>query len=99
MGTTSEAPTILKLPAVLDLNAASRLHEQVVALNGSDIAVDASQVTRVGAQCIQVLMAAAESWRNAGKTFSVNQSSETFARTLQLLGVSDDSVVPMEIVR
>jgi len=98
MGTTSEAPTILKLPAVLDLNAASRLHEQVVALTGNDVAVDASEVTRVGAQCIQVLMSAAESWRNADKTFSVNQSSEIFARTLQLLGVSDESVVPMEII-
>ena len=81
------------------LNAASRLHEQVVALNGNDIAVDATQVTRASEpNCIQVLMAAAESWRNAGKTFSVNQSSETFAKTLQLLGVSDDSVIPMEIV-
>ena len=93
-----EAPHVLKLPAVLDLPAASRLHEQVLTLQEQNIAVDASDVSRVGAQCIQVLLSAAESWRSAGRAFSVNQSSETFARTLQLLGVTDESVVPMEII-
>lgn len=98
MGTSNQEPTILKLPAVLDLNAASRLHDQVIDLRGCDIAVDASEVTRVGAQCIQVLLAAAESWRKSDRVFRVSQSSETFASTLQLLGLSHESVLPMEIV-
>ncbi len=98
MTSSEEAPHVLKLPAVLDLTAASRLHEQVLALQEKNIAVDASEVSRVGAQCVQVLLSAAESWRTAGRAFSVNQASETFARTLQLLGISDESVVPMEII-
>jgi chemotaxis protein CheX len=98
MTSSDEVPNVLKLPAVLDLTAASRLHEQVLALQEENIAVDATEVSRVGAQCIQVLLSAAESWRVAGRTFSVNQASEAFAKSLQLLGVADESVVPMEIV-
>lgn len=98
MGDSQDEPNILKLPAVLDLTAASRLHEQILALDGRNIAVDASAVSRVGAQCIQVLLSAAQSWRSAGHAFSVDQSSEAFAKALQLLGITDESVIPMEIV-
>jgi chemotaxis protein CheX len=34
MSSADAAPKILKLPEVLDLNAASRLHEQVLAHKG-----------------------------------------------------------------
>mgnify|MGYP001401630872 CR=1 FL=1 len=92
-------PHILKLPAVLDLNAASRLHEQVLALKDRDVAVDASEVTRVGTQCIQILLSAVRSWRAMDMTFSVNQASDAFAKTLQLLGIADEEMIPMEIVQ
>lgn len=98
MSESDETPHVLKLPEVLDLPAASRLHEQVLALSEKNIAVDATEVSRVGAQCIQVLLSAAQSWRDSGHAFSVNQASEAFAKTLQLLGVTDESVVPMEII-
>lgn len=89
---------ILKLPPVLDLNAASRLHEQVLALKESNVSVDASDVTRVGAQCMQVLLSAAQSWRVLDMRFSVTRSSDAFTKALQLLGISDDAMLPTEIV-
>lgn len=89
---------ILKLPPVLDLNAASRLHEQVLALKESNVSVDASDVTRVGAQCMQVLLSAAQSWRVLDMKFSVTRSSDAFTKALQLLGISDDAMLPTEIV-
>ena len=99
MSSPSVAPQILKLPSVLDLNAASRLHEQVLALKGKDIAVDASDVIRVGAQCIQILLSAARSWQADSLAFAVSQTSDAFENTLQLLGISDESLLPKEIVK
>jgi chemotaxis protein CheX len=99
MAKRDATPHILKLPAVLDLNAASRLHEQVLALKDKNVAVDASDVARIGTQCIQILLSAARSWRSMDMTFSVNQSSDAFAKTLQLLGITDEEMIPMEIVQ
>ena len=99
MAKRDATPHILKLPAVLDLNAASRLHEQVLALKDKNVAVDASEVARIGTQCIQILLSAARSWRSMDMTFSVNQSSDAFAKTLQLLGITDEEMIPMEIVQ
>lgn len=99
MAKRDATPHILKLPAVLDLNAASRLHEQVLALKDKNVAVDATDVVRVGAQCIQILLSAARSWRSMDMAFSVNQSSDAFAKTLQLLGITDEEMIPMEIVQ
>lgn len=99
MAKRDATPHILKLPAVLDLNAASRLHEQVLALKDKNVAVDASDVVRIGTQCIQILLSAARSWRSMDMTFSVNQSSDAFAKTLQLLGITDEEMIPMEIVQ
>ncbi|MCY0093493.1 STAS domain-containing protein [Hoeflea ulvae] len=91
--------TILKLPKVLDLNAAGRLHEQVLAHRGGDIEIDASDVGRVGAQCIQVLLSAVVSWRAEGLRFSVVDASESFVKTLKLLGISDEALLPKEMLK
>ena len=48
----------LALPANLDLTQAGELAKTLGAARGSNIAVDASGVQRVGTQCLQVLLAA-----------------------------------------
>ena len=97
MSSIDAAPKVLKLPEVLDLNAAARLHEQVLAHKGEDIDIDATDVTRVGAQCVQVLLAAAVSWRAEDQSLTVKQASDAFIKTLQLLGISDEALLPKEI--
>jgi chemotaxis protein CheX len=99
MSSDDATPKILKLPEVLDLNAASRLHEQVLAHKGDDIDVDASEVNRVGAQCVQVLLSAVQSWRADRQQFKVAQASDAFIKTLQLLGISDEALLPKEILK
>jgi len=99
MSSTDAAPKILKLPEVLDLNAASRLHEQVLSHKGEDIDIDATDVSRVGAQCVQVLLAAAVSWRADDQSLKVKQASDAFIKTLQLLGISDEALLPKEMLK
>lgn len=99
MSSPDETAQILELPEVLDLNAASRLHEQILTLKGKEIVVDATAVKRVGAQCVQVLLAAARFWRAERLQFHVGTGSDAYATTLQLLGISDEALLPKEIVK
>lgn len=99
MASDGTSPKVLKLPEILDLNAASRLHEQVLAHKGEDIDIDASDVSRVGAQCVQVLLSAAKSWRAEDQKFKVEKASDAFLKTLQLLGISDEALLPMETLK
>jgi chemotaxis protein CheX len=99
MSSADAAPKILKLPEVLDLNAASRLHEQVLAHKGESIDVDASDVSRLGAQCVQVLLSAVQSWNTDHQSFKVAKASDAYIKTLQLLGISDESLLPKEILK
>lgn len=99
MPSPDESPQILKLPEVLDLNAASRLHEQILSLKGKNIVIDATAVKRVGAQCVQVLLSAARFWRAERLPFQVGTGSDAYSTTLQLLGISDEALLPKEIVK
>lgn len=87
-----ETSNILKLPETLDLIAANGVHEQLVGLKGNSVEIDASDVRKSGAQCIQVLMAAKKTWDADGKTIVVGAMSETFENTLKLLGISGDEL-------
>lgn len=86
----------LKLSAVLDLNEASNLRENLMSLRGSGLAIDASGVERVGAQCVQILMAGAGAWEADRKPFSFVKVSDAFTKTLQLIGVNIDHLLAKE---
>lgn len=87
----------LKLPAVLDLNEASNLKANLMSLRGGSVAIDASGVERVGAQCVQILMAGAKAWEADKKPFSFVKASDAFLKTLQLIGVNVDHLLAKEI--
>jgi chemotaxis protein CheX len=87
----------LKLAPVLDLNEASALHGKLMDLRGSALSVDASAVERVGVQCVQVLMAGVKAWEEDGKSFTFATASDAFGKTLQLIGVNIDHLLPKEI--
>ncbi|MEQ8305077.1 MAG: STAS domain-containing protein [Hoeflea sp.] len=97
MPSADVATKVLKLPEVLDLNAASRLHEQVLSHKGENLELDASHVNRVGAQCMQILLSAAQSWQADKQSFKVVEASDAYIKTLQLLGISDESLLPKEM--
>jgi chemotaxis protein CheX len=85
-----EAPAQLRLGAILDLKAAGVLHRDVLAMRGRNAKVDASEVVRLGGQCLQVLLAALCAWKADGLSFSIVNPSPSFLQTLDLFGFVHD---------
>ena len=83
----------LKLAAVLDLNEASELRSKLMTMRGNGITIDASGVERVGAQCMQVLMAGARAWENDKQSFAFDKVSDVFLKTIQLIGINIDHLL------
>ncbi|HEY8618122.1 STAS domain-containing protein [Phenylobacterium sp.] len=87
MGTPEDANSAsLELAPVLDLKAATPLAQALMALRGRDVTLNASAVQRLGAQCLQVLLSARNTWAEDGAQFAVSEPSEPFIETLALLG-------------
>lgn len=61
------------------------------------MSVDASEVERIGALCVQVLMAGAKSWEEDGKPFGFARVSDAFDKTMKLIGVDIDHLLPKEM--
>jgi chemotaxis protein CheX len=97
MAARKSAQSTLKLSPVLDLNEASVLHGKLMDMRGKPLSVDASEVERVGVQCVQVLMAGIKAWEEDGKAFAFTKASDAFDKTLQLIGVNIDHLLPKEI--
>jgi chemotaxis protein CheX len=51
------------------------------------VVIDASQVQYLGAQCLQVLLSAASTWRTERASLRIADRSPGFARGLELLGI------------
>ncbi|MGI3901834.1 MAG: STAS domain-containing protein [Janthinobacterium lividum] len=77
----------LALDEMLDLNAAAPLRQALLARRGADLAVDASAVQHLGAQCAQVLASAALTWAADGTVLTFAAASESFAQCARLLGL------------
>ena len=73
----------------LDLTAASPLKAQLLAARGSPLSLDASGVRRLGAQCVQVLLAARTQWSVDGLEWRSADPSREFAEAARLLGCPD----------
>ncbi|MCD2183459.1 STAS domain-containing protein [Rhizobium sp. GN54] len=99
MASKKAAQKSLSLAPVLDLNEATALRDKLLALKGSDLAIDASAVERVGALCAQVLMAAAKTWEADKRSYTFAKASEPFLKTMQLIGVNIEHLLAKEIQR
>ena len=74
------------LPAVLDIQQAAPLREQLLALRGQSVVVDGSLVERLGALCLQVLISAQQTWARDGLSLAIDQASEAFAEQWNAFG-------------
>ena len=90
----------LRLSPVLDLGAAGPLAAEFQARRGSGIAVLASEVQRIGAPCLQVLLSAQLTWAADGAHFRVVDSSPEFIEGLALLGADGlgSETTPLEML-
>lgn len=76
----------MTLDPVLDLRAAASLKESLLAVRGEDVVLDASEVQRLGGQCLQVLLSAKRTWGVDGRIFTISPQSQSFATSLKLFG-------------
>ena len=76
----------VSLAPVLDLQAAEPLRAELMALRGRPLDLDASQVTRMGGLCLQVLMSARKIWAEDGVCLTVDQPSSAFSEQLAAFG-------------
>jgi chemotaxis protein CheX len=79
----------IQLHANLDLRAAAPLREALLSRAGQPVTLDASAVGRLGALCLQVLLAGARDWRERGVDFRIEAPSAVFLDTLRLFGATD----------
>ena len=78
---------VIELPENLDMPAAAPLTEALLKRVGGPLAIDASKVQRLGASCLQVLLAAARTWKAAGDALTLQDPSPRFLEDLNLLGL------------
>ena len=97
MATKKAAHKSLSLAPILDLNEASALRGKMLGLRGHSLVVDASAVERVGALCLQVLLAAAKTWEEDKQSFTFAKVSDAFTKTTQLIGINIDHLLAKEI--
>ena len=76
----------LTLPQSLNGAQVTGLCEALVALRGSPITLRAGDVEHVGAQSLQLLIAARNTWSNDGHPFQIATPSDAMVRDLALLG-------------
>jgi len=82
----------LALPPVLDLIAASSLLEAFLTRRGQALSVDGAAVERVGGQCLQVMLAARAAWAADDQELLLENCSEDFLGTIDLLGVTVETL-------
>jgi len=90
------APSAIHLVETLDLLAAAGLARDLRDSRGNEVRIDASQVLHLGAQCLQVLLSAAQTWREDKIAMTISDESPGFLECLQLFGVSLAELSSME---
>ncbi len=82
----------ISLPPVLDMIAAGALLEAFLHRRGQRLTLDGGQVQRLGAQCLQVLLAARAAWAADDEALELTNCSEDLRSGLDLLGATPDSI-------
>jgi chemotaxis protein CheX len=89
LGAIEHTEKMLRLAKVLDLAAAAALKEDLTQFRGRPAVIDASDVQRLGTQCVQVLLSAQRTWLSENQRFEIKESSEAFQEGLHRLGVHE----------
>jgi chemotaxis protein CheX len=76
----------MRLPGILDFTAAKPLWESLTAARGQALALDASEVERLGAPCLQVLLAAKSAWAADNTEFHIAAPSPAFVAAASTMG-------------
>jgi anti-anti-sigma regulatory factor len=91
-----DAADVLRLPVSLDLPAARPLAAALLERRGKPLAIDASAVGQIGAQCVQVLLSAKRTWEADGVSLSIVNCAARMIEDLKLIGI-DRALVSGEL--
>lgn len=84
----------VKLATRLDLSAAQNLVKDVTAVKPeTDLTLDASDVTHLGALCAQAILATANRSKSAGAALKIENVSERVEEQLGFMGLSTDKLM------
>lgn len=83
----------LSLHGKLDLAAVGRLHADLLARIGQDITLDMAHVTHLGGLCMQTMIAAARSTREAGCSFRITHTSDRVLGQLAAMGMTPETLM------
>ena len=86
----------VSLAPVLDLKAAAPLAEELLTFRGADLQIDASAVQRIGAQCLQILVAARRTWHDEQCQVLIVDPSDAFRSSAGLLDTARLLFEPVE---
>jgi chemotaxis protein CheX len=82
----------LILDPVLDLKAAAPLKAALLERRGRPLTLDASHVQRLGALCLQILLAAQNTWADEAlddhTTLAIHPRSDAFDESVRLFGAN-----------
>lgn len=78
----------ITLPELLNTQGAYQLLDALKAARDQDVTLVADQVHHVGAQAVQLLLAARVAWETAGKKLTISQASNEMREGLELLGAA-----------
>lgn len=85
---------VLKLPATLDVARARAVFENLAGRRGSPLTIDASEVEKVSALAVEVLIAARRQWDADGLPFALGNMSAAARDTLAGLGLDPEGFRP-----
>jgi chemotaxis protein CheX len=88
MSNQTAEPRLVDLADVLDLTAAKSLADELTALRGHPVRLNAAGVERLGALCLQVLLSARLTWGADGASFRVLNASPAFSEQVARAGVA-----------
>lgn len=89
MSGETETAAAYALDAVLDYRAAAPLRDALLERRGGPLQVDASRVEKMGALCLQVLVAARRAWNGDHVPFGFGVRSAAFDSSVTAFGASE----------
>lgn len=76
----------------LNITQAAGLHRALLARAGQDVIVDMGHVTHLGALCLQILVAAGNSARAAGKALHLVNVTDQVLAQMAVMGMSPETI-------
>lgn len=88
---------VITLEPRLDLQAVTPLVDVLRTRRGSDLALDAGDVTHIGALAVQALRSAARSWAADGHSLTLENATPELTEQLSLLGFTPETLTQWEV--